>query len=125
MTHNHTFTCHKRKKTITVYENEGYGRLNGMKRGIKLSNIPVCRFNFPKLPFDKTTLVTGMMKDSDESTIKRYKADLRKIMKYLIRHTIDESEWEILKQFTFDEFLYEVGNILDTVTQLSKCLIKR
>ena len=47
MTHSHTFTCHKRKKVITVSENEGHGRLDGKKKGVKLSNIPVCRFNFP------------------------------------------------------------------------------
>ena len=109
MTHSHTFTCHKKKKVITVSENEGHGRLDGQERGIKLSNIPVCRFNFPKMPMDKTTLVVGLSKDCDESTIKKYKADLKKIMKYLVCHTIEESKWEDLKQFTFDDFLFHVG----------------
>ena len=51
--HNHTFTCAKKKKTITIKANEGHGRLDGIKNGPDLSNIPICRFHFPKFPLDE------------------------------------------------------------------------
>ena len=40
--HNHTFTCAKKKKTITIKETEGHGRLDGFVKGVELKNIPVC-----------------------------------------------------------------------------------
>ena len=40
--HNHTFTCEKKRKTITIKEDEGHGRLDGRKNEPILSNITVC-----------------------------------------------------------------------------------
>ena len=37
--HNHTFTCEKKKKSITIKENEGHGRLDGIRNGPALTNI--------------------------------------------------------------------------------------
>jgi hypothetical protein len=42
--HKHTFTCAKKKKTISIKETEGHGRLSGFIKGPELNNIPVCRF---------------------------------------------------------------------------------
>ena len=42
--HKHTFTCEKKKKTITINENEGHGRLDGSIKGPELKNISLCRF---------------------------------------------------------------------------------
>ena len=41
-THKHTFTCAKKRKTITIKPNEGHGRLDGVIKGPELSNISVC-----------------------------------------------------------------------------------
>ena len=85
--HNHTFTCAKKMKTMTVKETEGYGRLDGKVKGPALQNIPVCRFKFPKFPLDETKLIRGMSKDTDEKIVKARKDDLNKIMKFLVRQT--------------------------------------
>ena len=88
--HNHTFTCEKKKKSMTIKSNEGHGRLDNMINGPDLINIPVCRFRFPKFPLDETKLVFGIPKDTDKDKIKRQKDDLSKVMKYLIRQTYTE-----------------------------------
>ena len=74
-----------------------------------MCNVPLCRFSFPKLPSDETKLIIAASKDADERTLNKYKADYKKIVKFLIRHTNEECKWEKLKQLSFMEFLYEVG----------------
>ena len=114
-THGHTFTCAKKRKTITIKENEGHGRLDGSVKGPALTNISVCRFRFPRFPLNKTKVVLGLSKDTDEDIIKTCRADLSKITKYLVRQThrennrVESESWEKLKQLSFWEFLYEVG----------------
>ena len=114
-THRHTFTCAKKRKTLTIKENEGHGRLDGCVKGPELTNISVCRFRFPQFPLNETKVVLGLSKDSTEDDIKACKADLNKITKYLVRQTHTESNqtvsenWETLKRLSFWEFLYEVG----------------
>ena len=73
-THRHTFSCNKKKQTITIKENEGHGRLDGLVKGPELRNIPLCRFKFPKFPLDQTKLVFGIPKDTDENIIKERNA---------------------------------------------------
>ena len=46
-THLCGFTCHKRKKTLTIKTTEGHGKNDGNIHGKELSHIPVCRLNFP------------------------------------------------------------------------------
>ena len=87
--HNHTFTCEKKKQTVTIKEEEGHGRWDGYKKGAELKNIPLCRFNFPKFPLDETKLVKGISKDESEDVIKQRRGDLNKIKKYLIRQTYE------------------------------------
>ena len=41
-THRHSFSCHKKLKTITIQANEGFGRDDGKRIGSELKNIPVC-----------------------------------------------------------------------------------
>ena len=52
--HNHTFTCHKKRKKCVIYPNEGHSKTKKMtKKEIKDSPKLVyhsCRFNFPKFP---------------------------------------------------------------------------
>ena len=61
-THNHTFTCAKKKKTISIKANEGHGRLDNQIRGPELRDIPVCRFYFPKFPMDEKSLYSVYQK---------------------------------------------------------------
>ena len=102
-------------KSLTIKENEGHGRFDGIKKGPTLSNMTVCRFKFPKFPLDKTTLILGMPKDTDDDIVKVRKKDLQKISKYLIRQTYtnekmeDLDSWKNLKDMDFWEFIYEVG----------------
>ena len=113
--HRHTFTCAKKGKLMTIKENEGFGRLDGSIKGPLLSNISVCRFRFPRFPLDETRVVQGLPKDTSEDVVKAYKADLQKIIKYLVRQTHtegnqNESEcWKRLKSLGFWDFLYDVG----------------
>ena len=69
----HTFTCAKKKKTITIKNHEGYGRLSGSKKGPELVNIPICRFRFPRFPLDETKLIMGISKEEDEEVVKARK----------------------------------------------------
>ena len=113
--HSHTFTCAKKKRTLTIKENEGHGRLDGQVKGPALSSISVCRFKFPKFPLDETRLVKGISKDIDEEVIKTRKKDLDKIIKFLVRQTYTEKKiedhqgWKNLQGLDFWQFLYEVG----------------
>ena len=113
--HGHTFTCKKKSKTINIKANEGHGIDDGIKEGPELNNIPLCRFNFPKYPSDKTKFILGIEKDLDEKVLASRKKDLKKITKYLIRQTFCESNlvesksWKALKKMDFHEFLYNVG----------------
>ena len=113
--HSHTFTCAKKKRTLTIKENEGHGRLDGQVKGPALSSISVCRFKFPKFPLDETRLVKGISKDIDEEVIKTRKKELDKIIKFLVRQTYtvkkieDHQGWKNLQGLDFWQFLYEVG----------------
>ena len=84
-THNHTSTCHKKGKIITIRKNEGHGRLDGIIEGEELKGISVCRFRFPRFPMDRTRLVFGISQDMPEENLNTRKKDLRKIVTFLIR----------------------------------------
>ena len=86
--HGHTFTCKKKSKTISIKSNVGHGIDDGIKEGPELYNIPLCRFNFPKYPSDKTKFILGVEKDLDEKLLFSRRKDLKKITKYLIRQTL-------------------------------------
>ena len=113
--HNHTFTCEKKKRTMTIKEGEGHGRQDGIIKGPQLYNISICRFRFPKFPMDETKLILGMSKDLDENLIKARKLDLNRITKYLVRQTYSERNlsecegWKLLKKLNFWEFIHNAG----------------
>ena len=71
--HRHTFTCAKKRKTLTIRETEGHGRQDGHIKGPALINIPICRFRFPRFPLNETKVVLGLPKDADENNIKERK----------------------------------------------------
>jgi len=86
-THNHAATCAKRRKLLTIKKGEGQGRLDGIQTGAELPRIQICRFNVPAFPLDRTTLVVGLSKESDEEVLKAKKIDMKKIVTYLIRQS--------------------------------------
>ena len=53
-----SFTCHKKRKIMTIKATEGHGRYDG-REGEELSRVPVCRFKFPKYPMDETKVLLG------------------------------------------------------------------
>ena len=109
-THNHTFTCAKKGKVITVKEHEGHGILDGRIKGPELEKIQVCRFKFPKFPLDETKLIFGITEDIEDNVIKARKKDLNKIIHFLIRQThTTNGNWSKLKSMNFYEFLYSAG----------------
>ena len=117
-THKCGFTCHKKKKVVTILANEGHGALDGVKTdGEVLSKIPVCRFTFPKYPMRETKVIHGFNKDLPAEEVKVRKDNLMKIKKFLLRSTYcvarqkleDNQNWNDIKNLTFDQFLDRLG----------------
>ena len=71
--HHHTHTCAKKRKHITIKENEGHGRFDGLKKDMKLANISVCRFKFPKFPLNETKVIRGIDKDASKILLNKGK----------------------------------------------------
>ena len=107
--HSHTATCEKKGKLLTIKANEGHGRLDGIIEDREIRNIRTCRFNFPQFPLDSTMLIVGVTKETDEDIVRERKADLIKILKFLIRQTSEEESLNKLIGLSFCEFLYSVG----------------
>ena len=72
-------------------------------------------FKFPKFPLDETKVIKAMPKDTEEGIVRSRKADLNKIVKYLLRQTYIEDGshgnecMDKLMNLSFWEFLFEVG----------------
>ena len=96
---------------MTLKEHEGHGKFSGFIKGPELTNIPVCRFRFPRFPMDETKLILGISKNEDEQVVKERKKDLNKIINFLVRQTHESNpeKWEILQKLNFWEFLLQVG----------------
>ena len=73
---------------MTIKENEGHGRLDGIISKEVLENLSICRFSYPKFPMDKTTVIMGISKDENENIVKERKNDLKKITKYLLHRKV-------------------------------------
>jgi hypothetical protein len=104
-----------------VRKNEGHGRLDGQTEGPKISNYMECRFNFPQFPLNRTTFILGIPKDLSEDQVSQRKSDLKKIKKFLIRHTYSETKEESeqfkkFKEITFLQFLFDVGMFEEKTT---------
>ena len=111
--HRHKFSCHKKKKIVTIKADEGFGRLDGKTKGDALT-FPSCRFNFPRNPMDKSEFIYGFPENTDVEVLKKAKQDYQKIRKYLQRLTHSEDyfkteTWNQFVNWSFFEFLYEVG----------------
>ena len=63
--------------------------------------VPVCRFNHPKNPINKTEFIFPFPQDYEEKDLKRAKADYSKIRKYLLRitHGMDFKKGDRWKKF--------------------------
>ena len=107
--HNHTATCAKKGKLITIRSNEGHGLYDGSIKGTEMRNVQVCRFSFPRYPLDETTLVIALSKEAEEYVVQKRKKDLRKIVTYLIRQCSEQDSFEVFKNLSFDDFLYFVS----------------
>ena len=98
---------------IKIYPKEGHGRLDGLIEDDMLL-VPVCRFNHPKNPIDKTEFILGFPENYDEIELKKAKADYSRIRKFLLRITHGNDfekgqKWKKFKEMSFQEFLYQVG----------------
>ena len=123
------FTCHKRKKTITIKAKEGHALgETDQSRMLELPHVPICRFSFPRPPIDETTVLLGFSKEEDEDLIKYAKQDYLAIRKYLIRQTYvpdkakleDQPNYQILKKMDFKTFLQKIGMYSKVSSQLSE-----
>ena len=111
--HRHTFTCKKKGKVIRILAGEGHGRKDG-ERETEMLLVPVCRFNHPKNPIDKTEFLMAFPENHDELELKKAKSDYSKIRKFLLRLTYGsnfdkEDRWKKFKELNFYEYLFEVG----------------
>ena len=112
-THSHKPSCLKKKRMVRIGAKEGHGRFDGDKEDVEIF-LPVCRYNYPKNPIDKTEFITSFPKDHDPKEIKKAKDDYAKIRKYLLRLThgencLTQEAWSNFCLLDFYEFLYEVG----------------
>ena len=110
------FSCHKKKKMLTIKSSEGHGALDGKIKNDEKSNYLLCRFNYPQFPMKDTTFIAGLPKDINDDELIGIRKDFKMIKKYLIRQTgynqgkREENEsWKRFKDMTFNRFLEEVG----------------
>ena len=109
------FSCFKRKKTISIKETEGHGRLDNKIEGEEIVNHLLCRFKYPQFPMGRTTFIPGISKSLNEEDIEMRKNNFRKIRKFLIRQTghdgkrEDNENWKKFNTWDFHTFLFEVG----------------
>ena len=113
-THKCGFSCHKKKKQITIKAKEGHGRLDGISEGKEFQCL-ICRYNFPKMPMRETTFIPAISKTIDEESLNKLRKDYKKIRKYISRQTYTEGKiedcesWKSFKKMTYEEFLYNAG----------------
>ena len=127
--HNCGFTCHKKKKKITIRAKEGhaYGEKDVGKM-VELASIPICRFNYPRFPMDETKVLLGYTGQESEEDVKVAKKDYLAVRKYLIRQTYtpdnckleDQPNWQNLKKIDFKSFLKNVGMYSNISQDLSE-----
>ena len=112
--HNHTFTCYKKKRMVTIPEKEGHGRLDGVKVGPCLK-VPVCRFLFPRPPLRESCLIEPPNDDTHPDTVKQWKEFWTKTRLYMLRQAFQEYPGQVTDErrhfliLSFEEFLDELG----------------
>lgn len=115
--HFDSFTCFKKKKTITIKKNEGHGISKPPPNAVDLIAVQICRFGFPRFPMDKTVALMGFSKGEDKELVTRGKKDYTNIRKFLLRQTYcppgakreDQPGYQKLVSMTFPEFLNQIG----------------
>ena len=116
--HNCTFTCAKKRRTLTIQAEEGWGQDTPVPHDAKaLVQVPICRFGFPRNPIDETTALPGFKEDDDEELVKEAKKDYLRIRKFLLRQTFvpkgenraEQSHYIALQGLKHVDFLRKVG----------------
>ena len=116
--HSCSFTCEKKRKTITIKKEEGWGAdVPVPSDATALVAIPLCRFGFAKPPMDETVALLGFSTEEDEETVKQAKKDYLQIRKYLLRQCYtpkgskreEQSSYIALKNLDFKTFLKKIG----------------
>ena len=116
--HNCSFTCAKKRKTLTIEKDEGWAvGVPVPSHATALVKIPVCRFGLPRFPIDKTVALLGFSADEDEEVVKQAKMDNLKIRKYLLRQCFtpkgskreEQPGYIALTDLDFKTFLRNVG----------------
>ena len=84
---------------------DGHGRKDG-ERKTEMLLVPVCRFNHPKNPIDKTEFLLAFPENHDELELKKAKSDYSKIRKFLLRLTYGsnfdkEDRWKKVQEAGF------------------------
>ena len=92
-THKCGFSCHKRKKQMTIKPNEGHGRLDGKIEGEEITCL-ICCYNFPKMVMRETTFIPAISKTIDKESLKRRKLDYKNLRKYMRRKTYTDGNLE-------------------------------
>ena len=111
-THMCSFSCYKKRKTVTLKSTQGHAfKGKGITTGPVLENIPICRFKFPRLPMDQTTVLLAFQKNEDDNVIRSAKKDYLFIRQYLLRQTYNLTSdlYLDLKRQDFQTFLKNVG----------------
>ena len=120
-THGCTFSCHKKKKKLTIRKDEGWGVGVKPPKNSEELVVPVCRFGFARPPSDETIALLGFSEDEDETTVLSSKKDYLGIRKFLLRSTYtpkgekreDQPLYQQLIALSFKEFLQKVGMYQD------------
>ena len=106
--HSCGFSCHKKKRQLTIKEDEGHGYLDKQMAEEEMVHL-LCRYGFPKEVMEETTFIPAIPKDIDAKVLEKMKADYKKLRKYMIRQTSTEEKWKVFKEMTYEEFLFKAG----------------
>ena len=111
--HNHTFTCKKKKRIVSILPKEGHGKHDGQIEGEELK-LPVCRFRLPFYPLNETKFIFPFEEDYPKELKQKAENDFSKVKKFILRMTNDAAleecpNWTSFKKLDFKSFLCESG----------------
>ena len=115
--HSCGFSCHKKKKKLTIKPKEGHGCLDKIKEEEEMQHL-ICRYGYPKPPMRETTFIPAISQDIDKEILLKMKSDYMKYRKFLIRQSSSKDKWIQFKEMSYEEFLSNVGFMPDD-TELS------
>ena len=82
--HSCGFSCHKKKRQMTIKSKEGHGYLDQIKEEEEIK-VMICQYGYPKPIMRETTFIPAISPDIDDEVLHRMKSDYMKLRKYLIR----------------------------------------